>query len=72
MNNTLPKKIDILDVTLRDGLQHEEIFVPTDAKLWIAGKLIDAGFRSFQPHKVRAAVQRYSRGSERTAGQRGR
>ena len=77
MNNTLPKKIDILDVTLRDGLQHEEIFVPTDAKLWIAGKLIDAGFRRFgsrhfQPHKVRAAVQRYSRGSERTAGQRGR
>ena len=48
MNNTLPKKIAILDVTLRDGLQHEEIFVPTDAKLWIAGKLIDAGFRRFE------------------------
>ena len=78
VNNTLPKKIDILDVTLREtDCSMKKSFVPTDAKLWIAGKLIDAGFRRFEvgtfSHiKVRAAVQRYSRGSERTAGQRGR
>lgn len=40
--------IDILDVTLRDGLQHEEIFVPTEAKLYIANKLIDAGFKHLE------------------------
>lgn len=42
------KHIDILDVTLRDGLQHEELFVPTETKLYIANKLIDAGFRNIE------------------------
>lgn len=44
----LPKQVHVLDVTLRDGIQHEEMFVPTEAKLWIANKLIDAGFRKFE------------------------
>ncbi len=48
MNRKLPKKIDVLDVTLRDGFQHEEMFVPTDSKLWIANKLIDAGFKRIE------------------------
>ena len=48
MKSNLPKKVDILDVTLRDGLQHEEIFVPTESKLWIANKLIDAGFKRIE------------------------
>ena len=42
------RKIDIIDVTLRDGLQHEESFVKTEAKLWIANKLIDAGVRRIE------------------------
>ena len=42
----LPKKVEVMDVTLRDGFQHEEMFVPTEAKLWIANKLIDAGLQS--------------------------
>lgn len=40
--------IDVLDVTLRDGLQHEEIFVPTEAKLYIANQLIEAGFKNIE------------------------
>ncbi len=48
MRYSLPNHIDIIDVTLRDGIQHEEVFVPTEAKLWIAGKLIDAGFKRFE------------------------
>ena len=44
----LPKKVEVMDVTLRDGFQHEEMFVPTEAKLWIANKLIDAGFTKFE------------------------
>lgn len=48
MKNNLPKKVDILDVTLRDGFQHEEIFIPTESKLWIANKLIDAGFKRIE------------------------
>jgi len=48
VKNNLPKKVDILDVTLRDGFQHEEIFIPTESKLWIANKLIDAGFKRIE------------------------
>ena len=44
----LPEKVNVLDVTLRDGIQHEEMFVPTESKLWIANKLIDAGFTKFE------------------------
>ena len=44
----LPAKINVIDVTLRDGLQNEEVFVETDAKLWIAERLIDAGFKKIE------------------------
>lgn len=44
----LPEAVDIIDVTLRDGFQNEEMFVPTDAKLWIADRLIDAGFKRIE------------------------
>ena len=44
----IPDKIDVLDVTIRDGIQHEEIFVPTEAKIWIANKLVDAGFKHIE------------------------
>ena len=48
MNAMKAGKVDILDVTLRDGFQHEEIFIKTEAKLWIANKLIDAGFKRIE------------------------
>lgn len=48
MNMNLPKKVEIWDVTLRDGFQHEEMFVPTEAKLWIAERLIEAGFKKIE------------------------
>ena len=48
MSFNFPKRIEVMDVTIRDGIQHEEIFVPTQAKLWIANKLIDAGFKHFE------------------------
>ena len=48
MCNNLPKKINIFDVALRDGLQHEEKFIPTEAKLWIANALINAGFKHLE------------------------
>ncbi len=43
-----PKKVRIGDITVRDGFQHEEIFVPTDAKLWVLEQLILAGFRNIE------------------------
>ena len=44
----LPEDIRIIDVTLRDGLQNQETFVKTDSKLYIANKLIEAGFKHFE------------------------
>lgn len=48
MKYNLPEKVDVIDVTLRDGIQNEELFIPTESKLWIANKLIDAGFRRIE------------------------
>ncbi len=43
-----PKKVVIGDITVRDGFQHEEKFIPTEAKLWVAEQLILAGFKHIE------------------------
>jgi hydroxymethylglutaryl-CoA lyase len=43
-----PKKVIIGDITIRDGFQHEEKFIPTEAKLWLAEQLISAGFKHLE------------------------
>ena len=43
-----PKKVTIGDITVRDGFQHEEKFIPTAAKLWLAEQLILAGFKHIE------------------------
>ena len=39
-----PKRVELADITVRDGFQHEEKWIPTEAKLWIAEELILAGY----------------------------
>jgi hydroxymethylglutaryl-CoA lyase len=36
------------DITVRDGFQHEEKFIPTDAKLWVSEQLILSGFKRIE------------------------
>ena len=43
-----PKKVVLGDITVRDGFQHEEKFIPTDAKLWVAEQLVLAGFKRLE------------------------
>ncbi len=43
-----PKKVVIGDITVRDGFQHEEIYVPTPAKLWVLEELILAGIKHLE------------------------
>ncbi len=43
-----PKKVNIGDITVRDGFQHEEKFIPTEAKLWLAEELILTGFKHIE------------------------
>ena len=44
----LPLKVSISDITVRDGIQAEQRFMPTDAKLFIINSLINAGFREME------------------------
>lgn len=43
-----PKKVVVGDITVRDGFQHEEIYIPVEAKLWVLEQLILAGFRHLE------------------------
>ena len=43
-----PKSVVIGDITVRDGYQHEEKFIPTDAKLWMLEQLLLAGFKHLE------------------------
>jgi hydroxymethylglutaryl-CoA lyase len=45
---SFPKKVQINDITVRDGFQHEEIFVPTDAKLFYLEELILSGIKDLE------------------------
>ena len=43
-----PKKVVLGDITVRDGFQHEEKFIPTQAKIWVAEQLVMAGFKRIE------------------------
>jgi hydroxymethylglutaryl-CoA lyase len=43
-----PKKVVLGDITVRDGFQHEEKYIPTDAKLWVAEQLVLAGLKRIE------------------------
>jgi len=47
-NMNYPKKVVIGDITVRDGFQHEEKYIPTEAKLWLAEELLLCGFRHIE------------------------
>ncbi|HBV97271.1 MAG TPA: pyruvate carboxyltransferase [Desulfotomaculum sp.] len=43
-----PKKVVLGDITVRDGFQHEEMTIPTQAKLWCLEEMILAGFKRLE------------------------
>ena len=44
----LPNSVHISDITIRDGFQHEEHFIPTESKIWLGKQLIKCGFRALE------------------------
>ena len=48
MPSTLPKKVRIVDVGPRDGLQNEKAIVPSDVKVALIDRLADAGVPSIE------------------------
>ena len=45
---TLPKQVTIMDVSPRDGLQSEPVFVPTEKKIALIEQLVAAGVRKIE------------------------
>ena len=43
-----PKEVIIGDITARDGFQHEEKFISTEAKAWICCELLKCGFQHIE------------------------
>ena len=43
-----PKKVRVGDITVRDGFQHEEIWIPTEAKLYYLEELILCGIKNLE------------------------
>ncbi|MGD2124494.1 MAG: pyruvate carboxyltransferase [Desulfobacteraceae bacterium] len=41
----MPKKVRLADITIRDGFQHEESWIPTDAKIYYLQELALAGVK---------------------------
>ncbi len=48
MSFNYPRKIRLADITVRDGFQHEEKIIPTQAKLWCLEQSILAGFKRLE------------------------
>lgn len=44
----LPKYVKVSDITIRDGFQHEEHFIPTESKIWLGKRLMDCGFNAIE------------------------
>ncbi|MGD8388158.1 MAG: pyruvate carboxyltransferase [Desulfobacteraceae bacterium] len=44
----MPKRVRLGDITVRDGFQHEEIFIPTEAKIYYLQELTFAGVRRIE------------------------
>ena len=44
----MPKKVRLADITVRDGFQHEESWIPTEAKIYYLQELAFAGVKKME------------------------
>ena len=52
----MPKKVTIGDITIRDGFQHEERFISTEAKIFYGQEMILAGCRELEVTNLAAGT----------------
>jgi len=48
LKDLLPNKVEMLELLLRDGLQHATKYIPVQAKLWYADQIAKAGFKRME------------------------
>ena len=47
-NPRMPKKVKLAEISIRDGIQHEEVWIPTAAKIYYLQELAFAGVRRLE------------------------
>lgn len=48
MGLKMPERVTVGECVVREGCQHEEHFIPTEAKIWLLNRIIAAGFRKVE------------------------
>ena len=48
LHSGMPKRVSLADITIRDGFQHEENWIPTEAKIYYLQELAFAGVRRME------------------------
>ena len=48
VNTRMPKKVKLAEISIRDGIQHEEVWIPTAAKIYYLQELAFAGVRRLE------------------------
>jgi hydroxymethylglutaryl-CoA lyase len=48
VHSRMPRKVRLGDITMRDGLQHEEVWVPTEAKIYYLQEMAFAGVKRME------------------------
>lgn len=44
----LPKKVTVGECVVREGAQHEEHYIPAQAKIWLINRMSEAGFKKIE------------------------
>ena len=48
VKGNLPKKVDVLELFARDGIQNLDTFLPTETKVWFINEFIAAGYKMLE------------------------
>lgn len=48
IKDQLPKKVEMLELLLRDGIQHSPKYIDTYTKLWYANEIVKAGYKKLE------------------------
>ncbi len=48
ISGQLPEKVEMLELLLRDGMQHLDKVIPTDTKVWFADQMVRAGSKRIE------------------------
>ena len=48
VKGNMPKKVDVLELFARDGIQDLDTFLPTETKIWFINEFIAIGYKNVE------------------------